>query len=421
MKRDHEPVRTVLSVAAGREGDRVTTLELFFDLVYAFAFTQVTSLMSHESAPGSLVDGYIVLSLLWFAWCAFAWLANQARADEGILRGAFVVAIAAVFLLSLAIPDAFRGVPGGLPGASVVAVCYTVVRLTHISTYLAAARRQPALRRQILVTLGGSLVPTVALLGVGAAAGEPARRWIWLAAVLYDFASVYVSALRGGGWQIPSAAHFAERHGLVVILALGESVVSVGAGLRSGPLSVRVATGAVLALLIAVGLWSAYFPRALPALEESLTAARDRQRAILGQDVFTFLHFPVIAGIIVGALGIKLAMARLDADHLGALGGWALGAGIGLFLAGTVGAIRRADGQWLTARIAAIALLLALSPLLAAAPALLAIAIVAAVVLALALAERRPGGGEPVVDDGVRRGGRVIESHAGVEGGEAGR
>lgn len=383
MRRAHGPARTALPIAGGREGDRVTTLELFFDLVYAFAFTQVTVLAGRGSAPGSLIDGYVVLSLLWFSWCAFSWLANQAHADEGILRGVFVVAMTAAFLLSLAIPDAFRDVPG----AVTVVACYAVVRLTHASAYLLAARKDRGLRRQIVVTLAVSLLPALALLSAGAAAARPAQRWLWLAAVLYDFASVFVSGKRVGGWRIPSAAHFSERYSLVVLLALGESVVAIGAGLRSGALSARLAAGAVFALLLALGLWSAYFARTLPALEESLAAEQGRARSSLGQDVFTFLHFVVIAGIIVTAFGVRIAMARLGADRIGAAGGWSLGVGPGMFLTGTIAAIRRASGRWLTARIPAIAVLLMLSPLISGARSAVAVAAVAAVVLCLAIAE----------------------------------
>lgn len=383
MRHAHGPARAALPIAEGREGDRVTTLELLFDLVYAFAFTQVTSLMSHESAPGSLIDGYIVLSLLWFSWCAFSWLANQAHADEGILRGVFAVAMTAAFLLSLAVPHAFRDVPG----AVTVVACYAAVRLTHASAYLLAARKDRGLRRQIVVTVVVSLVPTLVLLGAGAALAQPAQRWFWLAAVVYDFASVYVSGKRVGGWRILSAAHFSERYSLIVILALGESVVAIGAGERGGSLGAGLAAGAVFALLLVLGLWAAYFRGTLPVLEKSLAAAAGRERSSFGQDVFTFLHFVVIAGIIVTAFGIRVAMERLGAASVGPLGGWSLGAGAALFLAGTVASVWRADGRRLTARIPAIVALAGLSPLIAVSPSVLAVAVVAALVLFLAVFE----------------------------------
>jgi low temperature requirement protein LtrA len=299
-----------------------------------FAFTQVTTLISHGRAPGSLVDGFIVLSLLWWSWCSFAWLANQARAEEGVLRTTFVVALIAGFIACLALPDAFHDVPGALNGAGVVVACYTVVRLTHAGAYLVAAGPDARLRRQVVVTVLASLLPTVALLVAGAVAGQPEQRVIWLVAVLYDFAAVFVTANTSRGWVIQSAAHFAERHGLVVILALGESIVAIAAGLGNAHLSWRI-----------------------------------------------------VAGVILSSLGIERARGHLPDDHLGALGGWSLGGGVALFLGGTAATVLRAYGEWSVPRIGAGLLLVAISPLLTVVPPLAAVGTVAVIVLALAVAE----------------------------------
>jgi low temperature requirement protein LtrA len=387
MARIHRPLARLMNVAMASEGDRVTTLELFFDLVYVFAFTQVTALMSHGRPPGSLLDGLIVLSLLWWSWAAFSWLANQAHADEGIVQCAFIVAMVAVFIACLALPDAFKDASSAL----VLVACYTAVRLTHAGAYLVAARRDPRLRRQVIVTVLASLVPTVALLVAGVAAGHPGQGPVWLAAVLYDFGAVFVSAVTSQGWQIQSAAHFAERHGLVVILALGESIVAIAAGLGSAHLSWRIALGAALSILIAVGLYLAYFARLPGRLEEALERAQGTARAKLAQDVYSYFHFPVIAGIIVTALGIETAMEHLSRDHLGSTGGWALGGGVALFLAGAVASQARACGTWPVPRVAAIVVLTGISPLLSAAPALAAVGIVAAATLTLAVIDAAAG------------------------------
>ena len=373
------------------EDHRVTNLELFFDLVYVFAFTQVTTLVAHGTAPTSLIEGFVVLSLLWWSWTSYAWLANQAQADEGLLQRAFILAMVAVFFVCLALPDAFHDGSGSVSGAVVLVVCYAVVRLAHNSTYLVAARHEPGLRRQLVVTVLVAFAPTVVLLAIGAAVGRPAQLWIWLAAVLYDFAAVFVTSVTTDGWTIPSAAHFAERHGLVVILALGESVVDIAVGLEGKPFDVHVGVGSALSILVAVGLWFAYFRRLAAGLEDALAAVEGRLRGRLGRDVFTYLHFPIIVGIIVTATGVETATAHLDDDHLGALGGWSLGGGAALFLAGTVAAARRATGARLRARLVAIALLLVASPLLAVARPLPGIGVVAAVLLALAAVEGTVG------------------------------
>lgn len=387
MRRIHQQLVDSLHITGTNEGDGVTSLELFFDLVYVFAFTQVTTLISHGRAPGSLLDGFIVLSLLWWSWCSFAWLANQARADEGVLRATFVVALIAVFIACLALPDAFRDLPGALNSAGVVVACYTVVRLTHAGAYLVAAGPDVRLRRQVVVTVLASLLPTVALLVAGAVAGQPEQRVLWLIAVLYDFAAVFVTANTNRGWVVQSAAHFAERHGLVVILALGESIVAIAAGLGNAHLSWRIVAGAILSILIAVGLYFAYFGRLVARLEQAIDMVQGRARAKLATDLFTYLHFPIIAGVILSALGVERAMGHLPDHHFGALGGWTLGAGVALFLAGTAATVLRAYGEWSAPRIGAALLLVAASPLLTMVDPLTAVGIVAVVVLALAVVE----------------------------------
>ncbi len=381
------PGRAEPPVAPAREGDRVTTLELFFDLVFVFAFTQVTALMTHGQAPGSVLQAFIVLSLLWWAWTSYTWLANEARANQGILQTAFVVAMIAMFVASLAIPGAFHNESGGLNAAATLVVGYAIVRITHVSTYFVAARGDHALRRQLQVTALTSVLPTLALLAIGAIVGGPAQVWIWLAAVLYDFAVIFITAISGGGWAVRSAAHFAERHSLVIILALGESIIAIGAGLGAAPLDVPFATGAVLSILVAVGFWFAYFHRLQGRLEHRLAELRGKERAKDAREVFTYLHFPIIAGIVLTALGIELAMIHLDADHLGTLGGWALAGGHALFLAGASAAAWRSTGERRIPRLIAAGAYLALAPVLAALEPLQSLAVVVVISIVLAIVE----------------------------------
>lgn len=375
-----------LGIAQSNEGDRVTTLELFFDLVFVFAFTQVTALMAHSEMPIGVLHGLIVLSLLWFGWASFAWLANQVRADSGIMRAAFVVAMVAMFVVSLAIPEAFHEEPGGIPAALTIVVCYAAVRLTHLGAYLLAAAGSRALQRQLLLTALTSVLPTVALLTVGAFVSDESRTWVWLAAVAYDLLAIFVGA-RSGGWMLPSAAHFAERHGLVVILALGESIVAIGVGISGKPLDWSHVLGAVLAIAIAIALWWLHFTRTLERLEACLHTLQDPHRAWMARDLFTYLHFPIIVGIIVTALGMESAMAHVHADHLGAVGGWALAGGTAVALAGSTGAIRRASGRWPRIRLVATFVVLASGLALVALPPLAALGLLAALLAALCVTE----------------------------------
>ncbi len=380
--------RPRLGVTRGNEGDRVTTLELFFDLVFVFAFTQVTGLMAHGDPPRSLLQGFTVLSLLWWAWSSYAWLANQARANRGVLRAAFVVAMVAMFVICLAIPEAFDEVPGGVPAAATLVFCYAVVRCAHLAVYLTAAGGDTALRRRVVVTAATSVVPTVSILAVGAAFGEPWQTWIWLVAVVYDFAAIYFGA-RGGGWVVRSAAHFAERHGLVVILALGESIVAVGVGVGDRPLTWSVVTGGVLAVALAVALWWTYFHRRFEQLEHALGSRHGHDRLRLATEVFTYLHLPLIAGIILTALGLEQAMAHLSDDHLGPLGGWALGGGLACSLLTSALMIVRAGGTISVMRWAGIGVLLASSALLATLPPLWALALATILVVAICAHDER--------------------------------
>src|ERR671917_2542203 len=117
------------------EGHGVTTLELFFDLVFVFAITQVTAFMADDIGWRSALRGLVLLALLWFAWSSYAWLGNQVHADEGVVRAALLVAMAALFLVALAIPEAWGDEGGGLSAPVVLAVCLAVVRLGHLSVY----------------------------------------------------------------------------------------------------------------------------------------------------------------------------------------------------------------------------------------------------------------------------------------------
>ncbi len=381
-----------------REGDGVTTLELFFDLVYVFAFTQVTTLMAHGEAPRSLVEGGVVLALLWWSWCSYAWLANHVRGDRGALRVALVAVMVTMFVACLAIPEAFHDEPGGLDGPLTLVVCYALVRLVHLLVYIVAAGEDRALRRQVLASLGASALPASALLLVGALVGHDWQLPIWAAAVLYDLAAIFVTSRGGGGWVVASATHFSERHALIVILALGESVVAIGAGVSQEPVSSPVVVAAALAVLLAAALWWTYFTHVAGRLEHGLAGRSGQDRARMARDVFTYLHLPIVAGIVFAALGVEQATAHLDDNHLGATGAWALASGLAAFLLGTAAAVRRASGVLLGWRVGAAFALLVGAVGLAAAPPVVGLAVAAVVVAAVAVLERTPAAAEPAIE-----------------------
>jgi low temperature requirement protein LtrA len=152
------------------EDHRTTPFELFFDLVYVFAMTQVTGYMAAEHSAGGVLQGLLLLTLLWWTWSGYTWLGNQARADEGVLRAGMVVAMAAMFVIALTIPEAWRDAPGGPNGPLVLVGAYLLVRCVHLTVYAVAATGDPGLRRQVAITwlptlAGGALLVAGALLG----------------------------------------------------------------------------------------------------------------------------------------------------------------------------------------------------------------------------------------------------------------
>ena len=367
---------------------RVTTFELFFDLVYVFAFTQVSRLMADTHSAFGILQALIVLALLWWTWESYGWLSNQAPADQGVMQVGMSVAMIAVFLVALTIPEAYDDLAGGLHGPLVFALAYVLVRLIHLTLYMVAAGDDAALRRQVLLTLAVVMAPASVALIVGAVIGGPAQTWIWLGAFLYDAALIYASSRGGGGWRIHSVAHWAERHGLVVILALGESIVAVGVGVAREPIDGAIVLGTALAVTLSILLWWAYFARISAAGEHALERRTDAARVVLARDAYTYVHFMIVAGVILAALGVEEAMAHIgDAEPFGWFGASALASGLTAYIVGTAFFGRLADLPWPVIRIVTALVLAASVPVLAAVAAMWALVIVLAVLAVMLLIE----------------------------------
>jgi low temperature requirement protein LtrA len=382
----------LLRAEISREGDRATTLELFFDLVYVFAFTQVSALMSHGHDGLAVLQGLVILALIWWSWTSYTWLANQAHADRGVVRIGIVLAIALMFIVSLVIPETYDDLGGGLFAPMVFVVAYVTVRVVHMVVYIIAAGSDAGLRRQIIVSMSAALIPASALLVLGAFAGAPLQVWIWLVAIALDLVVVYLTS-RGGNWRINSLTHFAERHSLVIILALGESVVAIGIGVGQLPVSTSIIVGSVLAVALAVGSWWVYFHHFAPKLEHLVNRKAGVERAGLATDVYTYLHLALVAGIVITALGVEQAMHSIEDFHvLGLFGAFALGSGISLYIAGTAFIWRRASGEWALIRLGGATLSLLVIPLLAFLPAIVGLGLVALIVGVVVGAEQYFGG-----------------------------
>ena len=368
------------------EAHGVTTLELFFDLVFVFAITQITTLMAADLGWQGCLRGLVLLSLLWFAWCSYSWLGNQAHADEGILRGAYILAMAALFVVALAIPEAWGDEGGGVSAPVLLAAGLAVVRLTHLGVYAVAAAGDVGLRRQVLRTA----VPvgvSAGLLLVGAVLGGPAQTAFWALALVVDYTGIYAG---GADWRLPAPRHFAERYGLIVLIALGESLIAVGVGVGHLPVTVPIVGAALLGMAVSVALWWAYFDVVAPVAERVLRKREGNDRVRLARDSYTYLHFPMVAGVIYLALGLKkVALYVGDTDHYGLAAPlpptalWSLYGGVAAYLLGHL-AFRLRNLGTINRPRALVAVLLLLVPLaLGRVPALAALAVLAAVLVAL--------------------------------------
>jgi len=375
-------------LGAPSPSSRVTTFELFFDLVYVFAFTQVSRLMAETHSALGVLQALVVFGLLWLTWCAYAWLSNHTAADHGVLRVGLPVAMVGMFVVALAIPEAYADLPGGWHGPLVLVVAYTVVRIIHASLFVTVAGDDKELRRRVVVTQLVSTAPAVVGLVFGALLEGPAQTWIWLAALLWDLAFIYAGARGGGGWRLRSAEHWVERHGLVVILALGESIVAIGVGVAREPIDGAIVLGTVLSVTISVLLWQAYFARVGSAAEPAFEGLSGPARVTLARDAFTYGHLPVVAGIILAALGVEVAMAHIhDVEGYGWFGASVLGSGLAIYLASTALFARLLSLGWFRWRLAGALAVAASIPLLAVVPPMTALAVAAVLLAATLVAE----------------------------------
>jgi low temperature requirement protein LtrA len=347
------------------EDHRATTFELLFDLVYVFALTQVTGYMAHAHSAQGVLQGLLLLALLWWTWSAYTWLGNQARADEGLLRAA----MAAMFVVALTIPEAWHDAPGGLNGPLVLVGAFLLVRFLHLTVYAVAATGDPGLRRQVAI----SWVPTLAggaLLVTGALVGGSAQTLLFAGALLIDWVPIYLTS-RHGNWRVHSAGHWSERHGLFIILAIGESVVAIGVGAAQKPISAPLMVAAILGVAVAIGLWWLYFDVVSLAAEHRLAEAQGQARAKLAVEAYTYGHFPLIAGIVLAALGVEGVVAHAgEGKPLGAFYALPLFGGVAVYLAGQLLFKRRVHGALSLPRLVATGMLLAGLPAAVALPSL---------------------------------------------------
>src|ERR671921_1069821 len=353
---------------------RVTPLELFFYLVFVFAITQVTGFLSDHLTWAGLAQGLALLAALWWAWVGYSWLTNNAvRAEEATpARLVVLSAMAAMLVASLAVPDAF-GEAGILFGSA-----YFVVRLLHLALYAYTTGDSPEGRRTVIGFAPGFLGGPMLLVVAGSLDG-PLQGVLWAIALGIDYG---VALLRGvGGFRV-HAGHFVERHGLIIIIALGESIVAIGVGAGGLELGAGVVLAVGLGMVLVAGLWWTFFDYVALAAERRLIRAQGRERATLARDSYSYLHLPMVAGIVLVALGVKKTLAHVG-DPLGAIPAVALCGGVALYLLGHNAFRLRDVGSVSVPRLVVTVLCCALISLAVSVPSLVTLAILAGLLSAL--------------------------------------
>jgi low temperature requirement protein LtrA len=351
---------------------RVTSFELFFDLVFVFGFTQVTTVLSDDPTWSGLAHGFLILGALWWAWAAYAWLTNTVNPDEGAVWGAMLVAMAAMFVAALAVPEAF-----GRHGV-VFGVAFLVVNVMYLTLYALGARGDRDLLAAILRSAPSALAGAALIIAAGFLDGG-LRPLLWLAALVIGLFGPLLAG--SSGWRV-EPAHFVERHGLIVIIAIGESLIAIGLGARGTGLGFGVIVAAVLGLLVAISFWLAYFDFFTTRGLQLLTDRTGVQRVALARDAYTYLHLPMVTGIVLFAFALKTTLAHVS-DELDTIPALALCGGPALYLLAYVGVRVRVARTLRGGRLVAAVACAALWPLATVVPALLTLGLIAVVWVAL--------------------------------------
>jgi low temperature requirement protein LtrA len=292
-----------MSIAAVEHEHRVTPRELFFDLVFVFAFTQVATLLADDPTFAGIGRGVLVLAALWWAWTAYAWFTNIVDPEENIIGAALLVALMAMFVAALVVPGVFDD-DGVLFGAAFLVVC-----AMHAALYAYVGRGNPDLLGAVLRLAPWTLSGATLILVAGFVHG--ARIWLWVAAL----ACAYVGPVLSGstGWQL-HPSHFAERYGLVLIIALGEAFIAIGIGATGIGIGLGEVVAAILGLLVATSFWLAYFDFFSIRGEQILRDRQGVERVALARDAYTYAHFPMIVGIVLFAFAMKTIVAHVGEE-----------------------------------------------------------------------------------------------------------
>jgi low temperature requirement protein LtrA len=372
------PIRSHGLTAVLREESRVTPLELFFDLVFVLALTQCTALMANEPTWTGLAKGMLVLGVMWWSWVGYAWLTSVVDPEEGSVRLVMLAAMAAFLVVALCVPGAFGD------EALLLACAYFAVRFAQIGLFVIASRDDPALRHSVAGLAISTAIGTGLLVIASFLDGLP-QGAVWALALALDMGGPML--IDSSGWRL-EPGHFAERHGLIVIIALGESIVAIGVGAGHG-VDAGIVIASALGVAIAGALWWLYFDVVALVAERRLSnAPAGKVRNEIARDSFSYLHFPMVAGIVLLALGLKKTLGHVE-DPLKTVPATALLGGTAVYLLAHVAFRWRNVHRFSLQRLVVAAICLALVPAAVTLPALATLAILTALLAGLIAYEAR--------------------------------
>ncbi|WBC15767.1 low temperature requirement protein A [Micromonospora sp. WMMA1998] len=302
---------------------RVDKFEIFFDLVFVVSFFIITRATAANVTVRELLHALLVLAVLWWCWVVHSAVAARLRLGEGFVPILMVIGMVALFTFALALPQTFGDLRQGSAGPMLVTVSYVVIRIVHTALYWYATRGDPPARRKVWVfapevLLSTSLLLVAALLPprVDPDVGPWLRDGLWIAVVVIQYSSGLLAGT--DGWKITSAEHWTERYDLILIIALGESVISVGVGgnLLGKAVTWPAIPAAIFGILFVAALWWAHFDMIGPAARIALHAAQGHPRVAMARDAYAYLYLPMIAGVILFAIGAE-ELVRTVTDPAG--------------------------------------------------------------------------------------------------------
>ena len=304
----------------GRQ-DGVSTLELFFDLVFVFTITQLSTVVVHDLSWGGLLHVALMLGVIWWMYGGYAWLTNAISTERTLHRALLLGGMCGYLILALAIPGAYGG--SGLA----FGLGYLVVVGVHTWLFIHGSEETVAAAFLRIVPFNAA---TAGMVVLGGALGGRTQVALWAAAFLVEWLTPKLAL--GEGFAL-AAGHFVERHGLVVIVAIGESVVAIGIGAAGLPVDAELALVAVLGLLLSAALWWSYFGGDDAAAEAAMAAFPPAVRAQKAIDAFGYAHMLMLLGIVCIAVGLKTSTGHAY-DQLGGAEALVLAGGVTMFLAG---------------------------------------------------------------------------------------